>query len=150
MYVGYTPSMDFDVTGFLKDLYGATHSLEEAVAPYVQQLQQERQSPLSYVQPDSYLDRWWKERRDVLRFMPWTTVEKFPRQGNEGLYGFTFRDGKVNWREDLHSERKLETDVHESGHTPDEQETRYRVEEKMRALFPTKKNYDFGPKEYRV
>ena len=49
----------------------------------------------------------------------------FPKSGNEGLYGFTYRhSGKIGLREDLDPREKLDTDIHESMHTPDEYETR--------------------------
>ena len=97
---------------------------------------QERTHPLSYVPPHTYAERFHKERRDILRFTPCATVKRFPREGHEGLYGWTFRnkDGSVNIREDLQGYTKLETDLHECEHTPDEQETRYRTEEYYDAI----------------
>ena len=116
---------------------------------YIQEQRDERGTPLSYVQPHSYDERFHKERRDTLKFMQFTTVQKFPRSGNEGLYGFTFRDGKVNWRDDLHSFQKLKTDVHESIHTPNERETRYITDEILIPLFPHRKKYKDGiPEDY--
>lgn len=126
--------------------------LEEKVSAYAIQQQQERASPLSYVQPHSYLDRLRKERRDVLKFTPFAVMEKFPLQGNEGLYGWTFRNtGKVHLRDDLYGEKKLETDLHECAHTADERETRYRTTERMKAMRgeEEKKSYRTEPPEYK-
>ncbi len=104
----------------------------------------ERQFPNTYVQPDSYLERWEKERRDTLKFSRPTVLNTFPLSGNRGLYGFTFRDGRVNLREDLiwrQDEEKYNTDFHESGHTPDELETRYWAELRTAELFPRDEKY---------
>ena len=96
-------------------------------------------------------ERFEKERNDTLKFTPFATVQKFPRSGNEGLYGWTFRnkDGNVHIRDDLCGVKKIETDLHECGHTPDERETRYRTDEKMKPMFTEQQKYITGPKEYK-
>ena len=128
--------------------------LEEKVereSAYSGQLRQDRASPLSYVQPHSYHERFQKERRDVLKFTPTAVMQKFPLQGNERLYGWTFRNsGTVHIRDDLYGEQKLETDLHECAHTADERETRYRTEERMKAMIAPEEKYRIKPKEYKV
>ncbi len=88
----------------------------------------------------------------MLKFTPAAVMEKFPLQGNEGLYGWTFRNsGKVHLRDDLYGEKKMETDLHECAHTPDERETRYRTEERMRAMrVNEEEKYRTKPEEYRT
>ncbi len=97
-----------------------------------------------YALPDiSYLAEWRKGRAlAFLNSIPSKKVEHFPRSGNEGLYGFTFRhDGKVHIREDLIDYQKTKTDIHECIHTPDERETRYLVDEIMKVIFPEEEKY---------
>ncbi len=91
----------------------------------------------------SYLHRFREERRDITRFLPATTLQTFPRQGNEGLYGWTHRqkDGIINVREDLQGEKKIKTIIHESIHTPDEYETRRLTEWIMESMFPEEEKY---------
>ncbi|GEM_PF-7070630 len=110
----------------------------------------ERLLPFSYVAPHSYKDRFQKDRSDTTRFTPFASMQKFAKQGNEGLYGWTFRnkDGHVHLRDDLSGYSKLETDLHECGHTPDERETRYRTEEKLRAMIPQEEKYKTKPPMY--
>lgn len=123
-------------TAYQKSAYQTRHLQESAL-------------PTSYVQPHSYLERFRKERRDLLKFTPTAVMEKFPLQGNEGLYGWTFRNsGKVHLRDDLYGERKMETDLHECAHTADERETRYRTEERMKAMLGKKERYRTEPREY--
>ena len=124
--------------------------MEQYVPPYLQQFRQGRSSPLSYVPADDYLQRFRQSRKDPHCVAPSTTLRTFPRQGNEGLYGFTLRlSGIVYRREDLTWIKKIETDLHESGHTNDEYETRRRTEEKMKAMFPEKEKYQNKPKPYQ-
>ncbi len=121
------------------------------LSAYAQRIRQERMLPNTYVQPDSYLRRWEKERRDILKFTQATALRTFPLNGNRGLYGFTYRGGNVWLREDLiqrQDKEKYTTDLHESGHTPDERETRYRTDEKLRWLFPEEEKYRTKPPEY--
>ena len=76
-------------------------------------------------QSEDYLERFRRDREDVTNNIPWKKQEHFPRSGNEGLYGFTYRhDGKIHVREDLIDSKRTETIIHESIHTPDEYETR--------------------------
>ena len=107
---------------------------------------------LSYISPHSYQERWEQERRDILKFVPWNTMEKFPLAGNESLYGWTHRhkDGKVHLRDDLQGLQKLETDLHECGHTPDEYETRRRTEWKMECMLPKEERYKTKPPVYKI
>ena len=62
-----------------------------------QQQQAERNNPPSYIHPFTYQERLQRERRDIFRVTPFATMQKFPRQGNEELYGWTLRnkDGTV-------------------------------------------------------
>ena len=66
------------------------------------QLQQhsERNNPLSYTPPFTYQERFQKERRDIFRVTPFASLQRFPRQGNEGLYGWTARskNGTIHLR----------------------------------------------------
>ena len=104
---------------------------------------------LDYALPFSYQERWEQARKDILKFITSTTMNKFPVQGNEGLYGWTIRGtNKVNIRDDLHSLQKLETDIHECTHTPDEYETRRRTEWKLQALLPEERKYGGKLREY--
>lgn len=107
---------------------------------------------LDYALPFSYQERFEQARRDILRFIPSTTMNKFPVQGNEGLYGWTIRGtNQVNVRDDLQGRKKLETDIHECTHTPDEYETRRRTEWKVQALLPEEGGkYGKKLKEYKV
>lgn len=136
---------------FVIPMNDSVSPLEEKVSAYTLQHRPERASPLSYVQPHSYQERFHKERRDLLKLTPTTVMKKFPRQGNEGLYGWTFRNtGTVHIRDDLYGEQKLETDLHECAHTSDERETRYRTEERMQAMVGKKKEkYLIRPPEYK-
>jgi len=92
--------------------------------------------PKTYFQFDSYLDRFRAEQKDLLRFLPFVGVSKFPLNGNRGLYGWTYRDksGEINIREDLEGEKKTEVMVHEAIHTPDEYETRRLTEWIMESM----------------
>ena len=113
-------------------------------------IQQQRGTPISYSQPHSYDEMWRKERRDITKFTPNSHMQKFPLNGNEGLYGWTLKnkDGKVHIRDDLYGFRKLETDLHECGHTEWEYETRRRTDEKMKIMFPEVERYQTKPPEY--
>ncbi len=104
----------------------------------------------SYVPPDSYLERFKQERNDCTRTIPIQNIEKFPRSGNEGLYGWTYKnkDGKIRIREDLTWSKKIETDIHESAHTPDEYETRIITRLRMDCMFERRRKYSKEPKEY--
>ncbi len=84
------------------------------------------------------------------RFLPATTMHTFPKQGNEGLYGWTHRqkDGMINVRENLHGEKRIETIIHESIHTPDEYETKRLTEWIMESMFPKEERYRTKPEEY--
>lgn len=106
---------------------------------------------LDYALPFSYQERFEQERRDILKFIPATVMNKFPVQGYEWLYGWTIRGtNQVNVRDDLYGLKKLETDIHECTHTPDEYETRRRTEGKMEALLPEEGKYGKKRKRYRV
>ncbi len=106
---------------------------------------------LDYTHFSSYHDRFQQERRDILKFIPATTLHTFPVQGHEWLYGWTVRGtSTVNIRDDLSGLKRLETDIHESTHTPDEYETRRRTECRMEWLFPKEEKYRMKPKEYQV
>ena len=76
----------------------------------------------AYKKSESYLEKFRREADlSFLNTHPLTKIEWFPRSGNEGLYGFTYRhSGKIGLREDLNPKEKLDTDIHESIHTPDE------------------------------
>lgn len=108
--------------------------------------------PLHYKFIDDYLEKFRKERNNPLRFVPATTVRRFPRSGNEWLYGWTYRGtGIINQRDDLEliNNKKLENDIHESIHTTDEYETRRLTEWIMDTLFPGDEKYKTKPEEYR-
>ena len=123
---------------------------EKCSDSYYHHQHQSRLLPGSYVLPHNYLSRWRAERRDVTKFLPFMTVQTFPRQGNESLYGFTPRNktGTIYRREDLQGEKRLETDIHERTHRPDELETRYCTSLKMDWMFPREEKYRTKPKEY--
>ncbi len=98
---------------------------------------------------DLYLEKSREARRDLTRFFPWKDIEHFPKNGNEGLYGFTYRiDGKIHLREDLEGEQKARTQIHESIHTPDEYETRVLTEWIMGHVFPEEPRYKTQPPKY--
>lgn len=108
-----------------------------------------------YVQPHAYAQRFERERRNLLKFIPFTHIRQFPRQGNEGLYGFTLPgSGTIHQREDLGSlwmgrwSKKEENEVHESIHTPDEYETRRLTEWIMESMFPEEEKYRTKPLNY--
>ena len=70
---------------------------------------------LTSTTPERYRNRWREQRTDHTNNIPWKKQEHFPKSGNEGLYGFTFRhDGKIHIREDLIEDQRLETIIHES------------------------------------
>lgn len=106
---------------------------------------------LSYLPPDTYLERFRQAKEDPTRTIPFQTVQKFPKSGNEGLYGWTYRnkDGAIRIRDDLTGLRKLETDIHESIHTPDEYETRVLTRWILDALIPPRERYSTKPPEYK-
>ncbi len=123
----------------------------DAETSYVQHHRQERLLPNTYVLPHRYEDRRIIERRDLQRFIPSKVVEKFPRNGNEGLYGYTFLgDIKIRKQEGLDSYADLLTDIHESTHTEWEYQTRIWSEMIMASLFPEQERYHTKPKEYRT
>jgi len=81
-----------------------------------------------YYANEKYLEKFRLDRQDFTNNVPSRRIETFPKSGNEGLYGWTFRpsDGRIRRREDLIGTFKgLETDIHENIHTSDERETRY-------------------------
>ena len=126
---------------------------DNLVSPYLQQQRDERNSLTSPVQPHSYIDQWKNERKDILKFLPAVTVETFPKSGNEGLYGWVFKnkDGKIHLRQDLvdyQDTQKWRTFIHEATHRAGEYETRESTEEKLGAMFQVEKKYDFLPPEY--
>jgi len=99
-----------------------------------------------YSSSTTYLDRFRKQRREsFLNTLPAPQIEWFPKSGNEGLYGWTYlpTDGKIRLREDLkyNPEQKTKTDLHESGHTNCELETRLLTDERMSILFPEMMKY---------
>ncbi|MFC1801482.1 hypothetical protein ACFLZB_03380 [Nanoarchaeota archaeon] len=81
---------------------------------------------------EKYLEAVRLAKEDFTNLLPWRQVEWFPNSGNEGLYGWTYMptDGKINLNDKLQADylEKFKTDVHESGHTQDERETRYWTE----------------------
>ncbi len=97
-----------------------------------------------------FLARFQQERKEMSRFLPATTLRTFSRQGNEGLYGWTHRhnDGIINVREDLQEEKRIETIIHESIHTPDEYETIRLTEWIMESMFLREEKYRTKPEEY--
>ena len=106
-----------------------------------------------YVSPfENYLDKFRADRKDCSRFIPANHLRRFPRSGNEGLYGYTFRlSGIINAREDLPL-NPLEDEMtkdHEGIHTNDEYETREVTKMIREAHHPAKKDYGHGPPEYR-
>ena len=105
---------------------------------------------VDYVPPDSYLERFKQERKDCTKTIPFQAVESFPRSGNEGLFGWTYKnkDGKIRVREDLTWGKRIETDIHESIHTSDEYETRVVTWSIMGSMFERRKKYSKEPKEY--
>jgi len=78
---------------------------------------------------ENYLEQFRLAKEDFTNLLPWRRIEWFPNSGNEWLYGSTAwpTDGKINLNDILQTDyaQKIKTDVHESGHTPDERETRY-------------------------
>lgn len=72
----------------------------------------------------------------------------------KGLYGDTVRhSGKIRMNDDLNFnyEEKIDTDMHESGHTEWEYETREKTKVRREILFPEKRDYKVGlVPEYRV
>lgn len=118
---------------------------------YQHQQERERLLPTSYTQPHHESTRVEKERRDTLKFTAPAHVCHFPHEGNQGLYGFTYRGtGQVHLREDLTDKFKMEVDLHECGHTPDEYETRRRTDMKLESMFPTFEKYRTQPPQYRT
>lgn len=109
---------------------------------------------LDYASPFTYQERFEQERRDILKFIPTAVMNKFPVQGNEWLYGWTIRGtNQVNVRDDLYGLKKLETDIHECTHTPDEYETRRRTEWKMETLLGEERGggkYGRKRREYKI
>ena len=97
---------------------------------------------------EKYLEGFRQERRESFwKTIPLTQVEWFPNSGNEGLYGYTYRlSGKIAMNERLKGDysEKIDTDMHESGHTNDEHETREKTKLRMRWLFPEEKDYLVG------
>ena len=129
-------------------------SYDSQVSSYIQQQRDERMSPISWVQPHSDQERFEKERRDTLKFLPFTVLETFPKNGNEGLYAWTFKnkDGKIHVRQDLvdyQDERNLRSQVHEPRHRFDEYETREITEETLRPLFPIREKYKTKRGDYK-
>ncbi|MBS3124094.1 hypothetical protein J4437_05685 [Candidatus Woesearchaeota archaeon] len=104
----------------------------------------------NYSIQNDYLTRFRNEQKDLLKFIPLAHIDKFPKNGNEGLYGWTWRNknGKVNLREDLTGTKKLEVDIHECCHTPDEYETRVLTAEIMKTILPEEKKYLRNWKDY--
>lgn len=103
-----------------------------------------------YPQNDSYLKKFQAEREDVTKFFPFVNIRTFSRSGNEGLYGWVFRNsGYINIREGLDEEKKEETIIHETIHTSDEYETRRITDWIMSIVFPKRKRYHkITPKKY--
>lgn len=103
---------------------------------------------------ERYLERFRRQAREAfLMAIPLTGVKWFPRSGNEGLYGYTYRQsGKIAMREDLKGnlEEKADTDIHESIHTSDEYETRRITEWILGFLDGTKKKYKGLSREYVI
>ncbi|MBI2572551.1 hypothetical protein HYV86_01715 [Candidatus Woesearchaeota archaeon] len=144
--------------------YVSVHTPSQKITPYVlsifsllnptfyqQQQEQQRLLPTSYTQPHHESTRFEKERRDTLKFTAPAHVCHFPLEGNQGLYGFTYRGtSQVHLRDDLSDKLKIEVDLHECGHTPDEYETRRRTDLKLESMFPTQERYHTKPPEYRV
>ena len=112
---------------------------------------QEQHLQYNSIQSHSYQIQFRQERRDWLKFVPFATVRKFPRSGNEGLYGWTIRgSGIINQRDDLEFiDYRLQNAVHEAIHTNDEYETRRLTEWIMTSMFPREEKYKgLKPKGY--
>jgi hypothetical protein len=94
---------------------------------------------------EAYLVRFREQQaQSCLNTVPLTQIEWFPKSGNEGLYGYTYRlSGKIAMREDLRfdEQEKTDTDIHESAHTPDEYETRRITALRMSLLKPENDKY---------
>jgi len=122
----------------------------EKIVKYTLMYQQDKGQPLSYVPTDNYLQRFMQHRTDVTRFIPNQGMKKFPKSGNEGLYGWTYKnkDGAIRIRDDLMGAMKMEVDIHESIHTPDEYETRVITWWIMAGMFKRRTTYHKGVKEY--
>ncbi len=77
-------------------------------------------------QNQEYLKKCQEQRNDPSFFLPIPIINRFPRNGNEGLYGWTIRgSGIINQRDDLHlSGDWWRNYVHEAIHTDDEYETK--------------------------
>ena len=117
---------------------------------YTFKYQQDKGTPLSYIPSDSYLQRFLQTRNDPTRVIPHQGMKKFAKNGNEGLYGWTYKakDGAIRIREDLIDLKKLETDIHECIHTPDEYETRVLTHWILSSMFKVRERYKTRPKEY--
>jgi len=98
---------------------------------------------VSYFTHDSYLDKFRQDKKESLQLVPFTNLRTFSKNGHEGLYGWTYRnkDGAVRVREDLVGMKKLEVDIHESIHTPDEYETRKLTEWIMSSFVEDENKY---------
>lgn len=117
--------------------------MEEPVAE-----EQKKLSP-EYNLNHSYLQHFRQDCQDPTRLLPATSQRSFPRNGFEWLCGFTYRGtGIINIREDLQGEQRMETQIHESIHTPDEYETRRLTEWIMSVLPPEMHNYKTNPPAY--
>jgi hypothetical protein len=114
--------------------------LEERLG-YMLRNRSERAMPNAYVPPDSYLERFLKERKDPQKFIPAKSLVLFSKNQYPGLYGFTYRiDGKIHKESGLERHyRDLETDIHECIHTVSEYETRRLVESIMGIWFGNEK-----------
>lgn len=127
------------------NVYEQNHSLDhpgenEPLEPH---------SKPDYATVCSYHDRFQQERRDLWKFLPSRIVEHFPRNGNEGLLGYTYRiDGKIHKQEGMNAETDLLTTIHETIHTECEYETRVLAEWILHSMYPPEEKYNTKPPEY--
>lgn len=138
---------------FIKKKQESKRKRSNTVKPYVQTYQK-MISVLAVSSAQTYQEQRKLQKNDPLLFVPARVRKSFPKNGNEGLYGFTYRNtGIIYVRNDLSSEFNLEVDVHESIHTNNEYETRRLTEDIMKELFPKKKPYQermYGDNSYEL
>jgi len=100
---------------------------------------------------DNYLEKFRADNKDLSRFLPFVTINKFSFSGNEFLYGWTYRTSAViNIRDDLQGEKRTEVEIHEAIHTSDEYETRRITEWIMQSLPKMEDKYLTKPPRYQI
>ena len=104
-----------------------------------------------FIEKDNYLEKFRADNKDLSRFLPFVTINKFSFSGNEFLYGWTYRTSAViNIRDDLQGEKRTEVEIHEAIHTSDEYETRRITEWIMQSLPKMEDKYLTKPPRYQI